>query len=112
MWSVITTTAVSLHNHGIIDIQTADQAASALQPLVNTFPYAGVMAKTIFALGLIGTGLLAIPVMAAASAYALSDALGLEARLKQEIYTSKEILCSNSHIYDRTMDKFCKYRPH
>ena len=47
MWSVITTTAVSL-NHGIIDIQTAGQAASALQPLVNTFPYAGVMAKSIF----------------------------------------------------------------
>jgi len=76
MCSVIITTAVSLHNQTVIDIQTADQAARAFQPLVSTFPYAGVMAKTIFALGLIGTGLLAIPVMAAASAYALSDALG------------------------------------
>jgi hypothetical protein len=56
MWSVITTTAGSLHTHGITDIQTAAQAARALQPLVSTFPYAGVMAKTIFALGLIGTG--------------------------------------------------------
>jgi NRAMP (natural resistance-associated macrophage protein)-like metal ion transporter len=90
MWSVIITTAVSLHNHGIIDIQTADQAARALQPLVSTFPYAGVMAKTIFALGLIGTGLLAIPVMAAASAYALSDALGWRQGLSKKFTQAKK----------------------
>jgi NRAMP (natural resistance-associated macrophage protein)-like metal ion transporter len=90
MWSVITTTAVSLHNHGIIDIQTADQAASALQPLVSTFPYAGVMSKTVFALGLIGTGLLAIPVMAAASAYALSDALGWKQGLSKKFTQAKK----------------------
>jgi Natural resistance-associated macrophage protein len=42
MWSVITTTAGSLHTHGIADIETVAQAATALQPLVNTFPYAGL----------------------------------------------------------------------
>ena len=76
------------HTHGIINIQTADQAATALQPIVSTFPYAGVMAKTIFALGLIGTGLLAIPVMAGASAYALSDALGWKEGLSKKSKTT------------------------
>jgi NRAMP (natural resistance-associated macrophage protein)-like metal ion transporter len=90
MWSVITATAGSLHTHGITNIQTADQAARALQPLVGTFPYAGVMAKTIFALGLIGTGLLAIPVMAGASAYALSDALGWKEGLSKKFTQAKK----------------------
>ena len=90
MWSVITTAAGSLHTRGIIDIQTADQAARALQPLVGTFPYAGVMAKTIFALGLIGTTLLAIPVMAGASAYALSDALGWREGLSKKFTQAKK----------------------
>jgi NRAMP (natural resistance-associated macrophage protein)-like metal ion transporter len=76
MWAIITTTATTLNANNITDIQTADQAARALQPLVKTFPDAGEISKTIFALGVIGTGLLAIPVMAGASAYALSDAFG------------------------------------
>lgn len=66
MWSIIATTAGSLHSHGITNIQTADQTAKSLQPLVKTFPDAGEISKTIFALGVIGTGLLAIPVMAGA----------------------------------------------
>jgi NRAMP (natural resistance-associated macrophage protein)-like metal ion transporter len=76
MWSIIATTATTLNANNITDIQTADQAARALQPLVKTFPDAGEISKTIFALGVIGTGLLAIPVMAGASGYALSDAFG------------------------------------
>jgi Mn2+/Fe2+ NRAMP family transporter len=70
------TTAGSLHAHGITDIQSADQAAKAIEPLVKTFPYAGEISKTIFALGIIGTGLLAIPVLAGSSGYALSDTFG------------------------------------
>ena len=73
MWAIITTTAGSLHAHNVTNIQTADQAAKALEPLVKSFPYAGQIAKIIFALGIIGTGLLAVPVMAGSSAYALSD---------------------------------------
>jgi len=76
MWAIIVTTAGSLHNHGITNIQTADQAAKSLEPLVKSFPDAGQISKTIFALGVIGTGLVAIPVLAGASAYALSDAFG------------------------------------
>jgi NRAMP (natural resistance-associated macrophage protein)-like metal ion transporter len=76
MWSIIATTGTALHNNGITDIHTAEQAASSLQPLVRTFPAAGEISKTIFSLGIIGTGLLAIPVLAGASGYALSDTFG------------------------------------
>lgn len=76
MWVIIITTAGSLHVNGIIDIQTADQAAQALEPLVKTFPYSGEISKIVFALGIVGTGLLAVPVLAGSSAYALSDTFG------------------------------------
>jgi len=84
MWAIITTTAGSLHAHNITDIESADQAARALQPLVKTFPNAGEIAKTIFAFGIIGTGLLAIPVMAGSSAYALSDTFGWKQGLNKK----------------------------
>jgi NRAMP (natural resistance-associated macrophage protein)-like metal ion transporter len=90
MWSVITTTAGSLHTHGITDIQTADQAAKALQPLVKTFPNSGEIAKTIFALGIIGTGMLAVSVMAGASGYVLSDALGWKEGLSKKFTQAKK----------------------
>lgn len=76
MWAIITTTAGTRHIHGITDIQSADQAERALEPLVKTFPNAGEISKIIFALGIIGTGLLAIPVLAGSSGYALSYAFG------------------------------------
>jgi NRAMP (natural resistance-associated macrophage protein)-like metal ion transporter len=87
MWSILITTAGSLHAHGVTDIQTADQAAKSLEPLVKTFPHAGEISKTIFAFGVIGTGLLAIPVLAGSCGYALSDAFewreGLGKQFKQ-----------------------------
>jgi len=89
MWAIITTTAGSLHAHNITDIQSADQAAKALQPLVKTFPNAGEIAKTIFALGIIDTGLLAIPVMAGSSAYALSDTFGWKQGLNKKFKQAK-----------------------
>jgi NRAMP (natural resistance-associated macrophage protein)-like metal ion transporter len=76
MWSIILTTAGTLHTYGLTDIQTADEAAKALEPLVKTFPYSGEIAEVIFALGIIGTGLLAVPVLAGSSAYAISDTMG------------------------------------
>jgi Mn2+/Fe2+ NRAMP family transporter len=76
MWAIIVTTAGTLHINGVTNIQTAEQAATALQPLVKSFPYAGIISKTIFALGVIGTGLLAVPVLAGSSGYALADAFG------------------------------------
>jgi Mn2+/Fe2+ NRAMP family transporter len=76
---IILDTAAVLHAHGITDIQTGAQAAEALRPL------AGELAFLLFSIGIIGTGLIAIPVLAGSSAYALSEALkwpiGLERKL-------------------------------
>jgi NRAMP (natural resistance-associated macrophage protein)-like metal ion transporter len=72
---IILSTAVTLNAHGVTNIQSAAQAASALKPL------AGNLAFGLFALGIIGTGLLAIPTLAGSGAYALSEALGWKASL-------------------------------
>jgi Mn2+/Fe2+ NRAMP family transporter len=67
--SIIVGTAATLHAHGITTIDTASQAAAALVPIAGRF------AALIFALGVLGTGLLAVPVLAGATAYALGEAL-------------------------------------
>ncbi len=65
--SIIVTAAATLHAAGKTDIQTSAQAAEALRPI------AGIFAEVIFALGIVGTGLLAIPVLAGATAYAVGE---------------------------------------
>lgn len=70
---MIVTTAVVLHGKGVGEIKSAADAASALEPLVKSFPNAGLYAKLLFAIGIIGMGLLAIPVLAGSVAYAISD---------------------------------------
>jgi NRAMP (natural resistance-associated macrophage protein)-like metal ion transporter len=90
MWSIILTTAGTLHSYGITQIQTSEQVAKALEPLVKSFPYAGQISKVMFALGIIGTGLLAVPVLAGASAYALSDTFGWAQGLKKKFKQAKE----------------------
>lgn len=72
-WSILVVAATILHTHGITDIQTSADAAKALEPLVHTSPNAGYLAKVIFAIGIIGLGLMAIPVLAGSSAYALTE---------------------------------------
>ena len=67
---IVLTTAATLHAHGVTDIQTSSQAALALEPI------AGPLTFVIFALGIIGTGLLALPVLAGSAAYAVGEALG------------------------------------
>jgi Mn2+/Fe2+ NRAMP family transporter len=89
MWSIIVTTAGSLHNHGITDVQTSEQVAKALEPAVKSFPYSGQISKIVFALGIIGTGLLAVPVLAGSSAYALSDAFGWKQGLFKKFNQAK-----------------------
>jgi Mn2+/Fe2+ NRAMP family transporter len=66
--AIIITTAATLHAHGVTQIETSAQAASALRPLAGEFAF------VIFALGIIGTGLLAVPVLAGSAAYALAEA--------------------------------------
>ena len=89
MWSIIITSAGSLYFAGVTDIQTADQAASSLEPLVNSFPNSGQISKLIFAFGIIGTGLLAIPVLSASSAFALSDTFGWKEGLEKKFSQAK-----------------------
>jgi Mn2+/Fe2+ NRAMP family transporter len=80
---IILTTAATLHAHGQTDIATAAQAAQALAPL------AGRWAEALFVCGIIGTGMLAIPVLAGSAAYAMSECFhwsaGLEKRPHQAV---------------------------
>ena len=68
-FAIMLTTAVTLHDAGITNIETSSQAAQALRPL------AGDLAFMLFACGIIGTGLLAVPVLAGSAAYAVAEAM-------------------------------------
>jgi NRAMP (natural resistance-associated macrophage protein)-like metal ion transporter len=72
---IMLATAVTLHQAGITEIQTSAQAAEALRPL------AGELSFGLFALGIVGTGLLAVPVLAGSAAYAVAEAAGWEGSL-------------------------------
>lgn len=73
-WFIIVVGAVVLGANGITNINSAADAAKALEPLVEGFPNAGYVAKVIFSIGIIGIGLLAVPVLAGSSSYAISEA--------------------------------------
>jgi NRAMP (natural resistance-associated macrophage protein)-like metal ion transporter len=68
-FSIMLTTAVTLHNAGITDIESSAQAAEALKPVAGRFAF------LLFAAGIIGTGMLAIPVLAGSAAYAFAEAM-------------------------------------
>src|SRR5680860_67152 len=84
---IIVTTASVLNGNGVTNIETAADAAKALEPLVSTFPNSGLIAKSIFAAGVVGIGLLAVPILAGSASYALSEALnwntGLHFKIKK-----------------------------
>ena len=73
---IVITTAATLHSRGITDIQSASQAAEALRPIAGEFAF------SLFALGIVGTGLLAIPVLAGSAAYGVAEAFGWHATLE------------------------------
>jgi len=75
---IILATAVTLHTAGVTDINTAAQAANALRPL------AGNLAFLLFALGILGVGLIGVPVLAGSGAYALSEAMGWQWGLERK----------------------------
>ena len=86
-WCIILVGATVLHQSGLKDINTAADAARALEPLVHSFPNAGYLSKLIFSVGIIGLGLLAVPVLSGSAAYAVSEAAnwnsGLNLKLKR-----------------------------
>ena len=86
MYFIILTTAATLHAHGITQIETAKQAAEALRPL------AGEGAYWLFTLGLIGTGMLGVPVLAGSSAYAISEAMAWGASLDSKPRVAPQVL--------------------
>lgn len=75
-WFVIVVGAVVLHANGVTEVTSAADAARALEPLVHGWPQAGYWAKAIFAVGIIGIGLLSVPVLAGASSYAIAETFG------------------------------------
>ena len=75
---IILATAVTLNVAGVTDITTAAQAASALRPLAGDFAY------ILFALGILGVGLIGVPVLAGSTAYALSEAMGWKSGLERK----------------------------
>jgi NRAMP (natural resistance-associated macrophage protein)-like metal ion transporter len=81
---IILTTAVTLNLHGITDIQTSAQAATALRPLAGEFAF------MLFSAGIIGTGLLAIPVLAGSSAYAMAETFKWKGSLERTPMQAKQ----------------------
>ena len=80
---IILTTAATLNAQGVTDIQTSSQAAEALRPIAGPFAF------FIFALGIIGTGLLALPVLAGSAAYALGETFGWHVGLSRKARRAK-----------------------
>jgi len=83
MFFIILTTGTVLFNAGIHQIDTVEQAAKALQPL------AGNAAYLLFAIGVIGTGLLAIPVLCGSLSYIVTETFGWEEGLDKKFYQAK-----------------------
>ena len=81
---IMVTTAATLHANGVTDVQTSEQAAEALRPIAGQFAF------IIFALGILGTGLLAVPVLAGSSAYALAEAMRWQAGLGRSPSEAKQ----------------------
>ena len=92
MFFIILTTAITLNRHGLVNIETSRQAAEALRP------FAGNFAATLFTLGIVGVGFLAIPTLAGSTAYAFAETLGwrqgLNSKLRQARWFYALILTS------------------
>ncbi len=84
MYFIILTAGATLHVSGTTDVQTADQAAMALRPV------AGPLAYWLFALGIIGTGMLGVPVLAGSAAYAVTEAAGWGHGMDEKPRTARE----------------------
>jgi NRAMP (natural resistance-associated macrophage protein)-like metal ion transporter len=80
---ILISTAATLHAHGVTDIQTSSQAAQALRPIAGPFVF------VIFAMGIIGTGFLAVPVLAGSAAYAIGEAAGWKVGLARKFGRAK-----------------------
>jgi len=81
--AIMISTAATLNAHGVTNIQTSADAAKALEPIAGPFAF------LIFALGIIGTGMLAIPVLAGSAAYAVGETFGFHVGLARKVHHAK-----------------------
>lgn len=88
-WFMLVVSAVVFNSAGIINIDSAASAAQALEPLVHSFPHAGMLAKIIFSVGVVGIGLMSVPVLAGSSSYALAEAFGWNEGLFRKFAAAK-----------------------
>ncbi len=84
MYFITLTAGTVLHNNGVLEINTVEDAAKALQPL------AGDMAYSLFAIGVIGISFLAIPVLAGSLSYIITETLGWKEGLNKKFHEAKE----------------------
>ena len=83
MYFIILTVGATLHRAGVTDVQTAEQAAQALRPL------AGPAAALLFTAGLVGTGMLGVPVLAGSAAYAVAEAAAWRRGMDEKVHTAR-----------------------
>jgi Mn2+/Fe2+ NRAMP family transporter len=81
---IILSTAATLHGAGVTQIETSAQAAEALRPIAGEFAF------LLFSLGIVGTGMLAIPVLAGSAAYAVTETLEWKSGLDKKLHEAKE----------------------
>jgi Mn2+/Fe2+ NRAMP family transporter len=84
MYFIILTAGSTLHRAGITNVQTAEQAAMALRPI------AGNAASLLFTLGLVGTGMLGVPVLAGSAAYAVAEAAAWRAGMDEKVHNARQ----------------------
>jgi Mn2+/Fe2+ NRAMP family transporter len=84
-WSILVVAGTVLHNSGVTNIETAADAAKAIEPLVHSSPHSGYLSKVIFSIGIIGLGFLAVPILSGSAAYAVSEAVNWESGLNLKL---------------------------
>ena len=88
--AIMISTAATLNAHGVTNIQTSSDAAKALAPIAGPFAF------LIFALGIIGTGMLAIPVLAGSAAYAVGETFGFHVGLARKLQSRQGCFMGSS----------------
>jgi NRAMP (natural resistance-associated macrophage protein)-like metal ion transporter len=111
-WFIIITGATVLHTAHITTINTAADAARALEPMVETFAHSGEIAQALFAVGIVSLGMLAIPVMAGSTSYALTEA-GLAGGPRPQARAGPELLWRHRRVHaDRPGPELHRRQPH
>ncbi len=88
-WSIIVVGGAVMYEHHVHDVKNAADAAKLLEPLVQNFAYSGVVAKIIFSIGIIGLGLIAVPILAGSGAYGVCEVLKIKHGFNLEYKTGK-----------------------